>query len=122
MASITFEKMSSWGMMKELHKLMKRYPAIVYNRLQTGNSKDGATRPSHDENPNKWFLKRAAYRVWSELAGYSAHVVLNPIVQRLTVLAMITYLGFLGLNAFLCKRQIKLPGYLSWLNSTGKQM
>lgn len=123
MVPITYDKMSNWDMLKELHGLMKIYPFVVYDRLHAGTVVEGATniRSNRDDNPNKWFMKRASMRFWNELTGYSGHLVINPIVQRLILSTLVTCLGFLGLNAFLIQRQIKLPHYLSWLNSAGKK-
>ncbi|KAG2193755.1 hypothetical protein INT47_005036, partial [Mucor saturninus] len=121
MVPISYEKMSTWGMIKELHQLMKTYPDVVYDRLSAGATVEGATNPrsNMDDNPNKWFLKRATLRLWNELAGYSSHLVINPIVQRVILMSMATCIGFLGLNAFLVQRQLKLPYYLSWLYPAG---
>lgn len=121
MVPITYSKMPHWEVMKELHKLMKSYPEVVFDRLSAGATVEGATNPrsNGDDNPNKWFFKRASLRLWSELMGYSSHLVINPIVQRLVLMTMVTCLGFLGLNAFLVQRQVKLPRYLSWLHPAG---
>lgn len=121
MVPISYTPMPLWNKFKETHNLMYRYTEVIYNRLRTGSGADGGTNPrsNSDETPNKWFFKRASLRIWYELSGFSIHLVLNPIVQRLTMIAMTTYLSLLGLNAFLAQRQIKLPHYLSWLNIAG---
>ncbi|GAA5803485.1 hypothetical protein HPULCUR_008967 [Helicostylum pulchrum] len=121
MVPVSYTPMSLWNKMKESHDLMYRYSEVMYNRLRTGAGGDGATNPrsNSDETPNKWFFKRAGLRIWYELSGFSTHLVLNPIVQRLTMISVATYLSLLGLNAFLAQRQIKLPRYLSWLNAAG---
>lgn len=102
---------------------MAKYLDVVYDRLQTGSQNDGVASPKfyREENANKWFFQRASLKIWSELAGYSTHLVLNPIVQRLILSTMVSYFGFLGLNAFLAQRQIKLPSYFMWLHSIGKK-
>jgi hypothetical protein len=118
---INYSKMSKVEILKEVHQSMMMYPKIMYSRLQTSATNDGALnlRKTGEESPNKWFFKRSALKFWNELSGFSTYLVLNPIVQRLTLFSMSTYLGFLALNAFLWKRQIKLPSYLTWLNTTG---
>lgn len=118
---ISYGPISTKQKFNEVHKLMAKYPTVVYDRLQTGSHNDGAANPKfhREENANKWFFQRASLRIWSELAGYSTHLVLNPIVQRLILSTMVTYFGFLGLHAFLAQRQIKLPSYLMWLHSAG---
>ncbi|CEP12652.1 hypothetical protein [Parasitella parasitica] len=121
MQTISYGDISTKQKFQEVHKLMAKYPSVVYDRLQTGSHSDGAANPKfyREENANKWFFQRASFRIWSELAGYSAHLVLNPIVQRLILSTMIAYFGFLGLNAFQLQRQIKLPSYLGWLHIIG---
>lgn len=122
MQMISYGQISTTQKFKEVHTLMSKYTTVVYDRLQTGSHNDGAVNPKfyREDNANKWFFQRASLRIWSELAGYSAHFVLNPIVQRLILSSMVAYFGFLGLNAFLAQRQIKLPSYLVWLHSTGR--
>ncbi|KAK4514369.1 uncharacterized protein ATC70_001962 [Mucor velutinosus] len=121
MQMISYGQIPTKQKFSEVHKLMAKYPVVVYDRLQTGSHNDGAANPKlhSEETANKWFFQRATLRIWSELAGYSAHLVLNPIVQRLLLSTMVAYFGFLGLNAFLAQRQIKLPSYLMWLHSAG---
>ncbi|KAI8637207.1 Dolichyl-phosphate-mannose-protein mannosyltransferase-domain-containing protein [Parasitella parasitica] len=121
MQTISHGDISTKQKFEEVHRLMAKYSSVVYDRLQTGSHNDGTASPKfyREENANKWFFQRASLRIWSELAGYSAHLVLNPIVQRLILSTMVAYFGFLGLNAFLVQRQIKLPSYLMWLHSIG---
>jgi len=121
MQMISYGPISTKQKFNEVHKLMAKYPTVVYDRLQTGSHNDGAANPKfhREENANKWFFQRASLRIWSELAGYSTHLVLNPIVQRLILSTMVTYFGFLGLHAFLAQRPIKLTSYLMLLHSAG---
>lgn len=124
METISYEMISNKKKFQEVHKLMAKYPTVVYDRLKTGSQNDGAANPKiyREESANKWLFQSASFRIWSELAGYSTHLVLNPIVQRLILSTMLSYFGFLGLNAFLAQRQIKLPSYLMWLHSIGKKI
>lgn len=123
MTHVTHQKMTRTEMMKEVHKHMWNYPTIVYNRLKPASLSDGAVKVrggAYEENANRWFFKRVGMLLWSKLSGFSGHLVLNSIVQRLTIISMVIYPGFFAVNAFLSKRQIKLPQFLSWLNFTGK--
>lgn len=113
---ITFDKMSTHDKFKEVHQLMRRYPAIMFNRLQSTSTMDiTAYKTVKGESASKWFFKRASARIWGELKGYTTHLVLNHTVQSFIILLMVNYIGLFSLNAFLTKSQIKLPYYLSWI-------
>ncbi|KAI8066306.1 Dolichyl-phosphate-mannose-protein mannosyltransferase-domain-containing protein [Gilbertella persicaria] len=118
---VEFGKMTFLEKLKQVHALMLDYPNIVYDRLKSGGKSEGAIVLANyrNEAPSKWFLKRATMRLWGEMAGHAVYMVLNPIVQRIMLAMMATYVGFLSLHAFLVKRQMKLPYALSWLYASG---
>ncbi|KAI8390106.1 hypothetical protein BD560DRAFT_1232 [Blakeslea trispora] len=109
--------------MKEVHHLMYHYPTIVYDRLKSGGKNEGAIRPDDNNNnkgtPSSWLFKRFATPFWTLMVGHATFMVLNPIVQQVFVAMVAIYFCYFALHAFLVKRQIKLPSYVSWLNATG---
>lgn len=110
---------------RETHKLMLKYPFVVYNRLEQGiGLQDGLLNPKLENpgTPMKWFLKRKSSKLWYKLSGFSVHLVLNAAVQKFVTSAIVGYMGLLCLIKFLAKRQIKLPTQLSWLNIAGTSL
>ncbi|KAI9272550.1 MIR motif-containing protein, partial [Sporodiniella umbellata] len=101
--------------------LMLKYPSLVYDRLGSPNPVvDGTTHPKHivTETAFSWFFKKTNLKLWYEFSGRSVHLILNSSVQHFILMSVSGSLLFLGLKAFLDKRQIKI-GSESWLNVTG---
>ncbi|CAO3693565.1 unnamed protein product [Rhizopus microsporus] len=122
---VSFTKMKFIEKFRETHKLMLKYPFVVYNRLEQGiGLQDGLLNPKLENpgTPMKWFLKRKSSKLWYKLSGFSVHLVLNAAVQKFVTSAIVGYMGLLCLIKFLAKRQIKLPTQLSWLNIAGTEI
>jgi hypothetical protein len=119
MAMVSFDKISILEKLTDVHRAMIKYPAAVHNRIYSSSSEDGSVgpKPYTEETPKKWFFQRSSNKIWTELAGYSAHLILHPTLQKLIVASMILFLVSWGFRAFLEQRQIKVPRWLTVMNN-----
>lgn len=109
------DKVTMFEMLKEVHNSMFQYPQVVYNRLQTGLINDGRANPQYytEETPSKWFFKKSSFKVWSQLSGFSSYFILNSVIQKCIAACILSYIGYVGIYAFVCQRQMKLPSVLA---------
>lgn len=118
MKAVSYEKMSTIEKLAEVHHIMSKYPPAIHNRLQSSAEDVSAYSKLfyNEETPYKWFFKRSSEKIWSELAGFSAHLVLNPMLQKLIVVSLVFYILSLSIYAFAEQRQIKVL-LASWLDT-----
>ncbi|KAI9485451.1 MAG: Dolichyl-phosphate-mannose-protein mannosyltransferase-domain-containing protein [Benjaminiella poitrasii] len=98
---VHFEPISALNKFKEVHKLMSQYSIMVYDRLQTSSTN------TKQEPLIQSFFKHTTFPIWSQLTGYSSHLLIQPSLPTLTLACTLTFVVLFALAALLAQRQIK---------------
>ncbi|KAI7902951.1 Dolichyl-phosphate-mannose-protein mannosyltransferase-domain-containing protein [Cokeromyces recurvatus] len=100
---VSYEPISFSKKIKQVHELMYKYSTNVYDRLETRPT----NTKSHQESSIQLYFQHTGFHIWSQLTGYSSHIVINTWLPMLTLSCTLICLGLVGLTALLSQRQIK---------------